>query len=184
MHGSEPSQVPVVRGKAYQLGAQTLSQHRSALHWANVPLFTLVSVTAPFHLLCLLHQRGSFSFAVKSFHSYSGCSTTWGQWPGKTWSPSVLIWIFFCHNSTFTFPAKIQLMQTKYKVKVSIKGNQFILRWFHFCTTIKLCTPLKYLNFLERCWWSHVTLCLFPGLSENIHHIFVYYRSCDGPTPF
>lgn len=59
-------------------------KHKSAGEWQSEYLsvqscFTLVSLTLPLYLICFLHQRGSFSFTVWSFHSCSGRSTvTWG----------------------------------------------------------------------------------------------------------
>lgn len=62
-------------GTRISRGEQTLTQHQNTLRQVNLCPFAHVlsrfSGTSPLRLrLCLLHQRGSFSFALQSFHSY------------------------------------------------------------------------------------------------------------------
>lgn len=63
--------------------------------------FTSVCITFPPHRLCLLHQQGSFSFAVLSYYSCS--SVTWGQRPGKAMPLPVSV-AYRRHTSSSVFP--------------------------------------------------------------------------------
>ena len=63
--------------------------------------FTSVSITLPPHRLCLLHQQGSFSFAVLSY--YSCASVTLGQRPGKAMPLPVSV-AYRRHTSSSVFP--------------------------------------------------------------------------------
>lgn len=77
----EQSQVPLVR--------ENTSQQGSRLWHNTVALSTLVSPRFLSPSLCLLHQRGSFSSAVLSFHSSPSYSTgTWEKRPDKNNAPS------------------------------------------------------------------------------------------------